>query len=221
RERRDPVSADTLEIIDTSGNEQAYEHWDRNEEIFYNVAEAEWIVKKAKEFLEKKDNSGKYYQPEDITIVTPYNGQIEYIRQVIDSDFELSLMPDVQARLKKNIITSRQVQGRENRIVLVSFVRSRPGARPQENYHQRYTGLNELPIVADPALLLVSLTRAVEKMAIIGNRETLDQISSDIYGKVFNFIRNRSDEKSVDTPAALPSGDFPDAVLSLAIDQSV
>ncbi|MCG2712972.1 MAG: DEAD/DEAH box helicase, partial [Candidatus Omnitrophica bacterium] len=201
KENGDILEEDTLEIIDTSGwPGQLYEEKDLLTGSYMVLDEATLIVDKVKEFLQKKGKDGKLYIAEDITIITPYNRQIELIRELIDDDPVLK--PEQKAILKQNVITSMRIQGGQNKVVLVSLGRSikdedLPGLSESTNNHANPFSFlfDEEKIVENPALTLVSITRAIEKTVIVGNRRTLealtresrDKRAREMYSWIFDF----------------------------------
>ncbi|MBI4846524.1 MAG: AAA family ATPase [Candidatus Omnitrophica bacterium] len=205
KEKNDPFEEDTLEIADTSlWKDTAFEKQDPVTGSYSNTGEALWILGKIKEFLTKKNKDGNPYTVKDITIITPYRSQIELIKSFIEYDPEFT-HEEIEF-LKENVVTSQQIQGGENKITLVSLVRSneadiykkkneKSGNGTLVNGRTRQFLFDEETIIANPALLLVSLTRAKEKTAVIGNRKTLEALTLDsksgfarqMYALIFDF----------------------------------
>ncbi len=124
---------------------------------------------------------------------------VELIRNLIDDDADLTL--GQKEVLKENVITSKRIQGGENKITFISLVRS----RKRDKDYKENRGVNdkrsvselddEETIVADPALTLVSITRAKGNISVIGNRETLEALTirakthtaRNMYSWIFDF----------------------------------
>ena len=181
----DPLEKDTLIIENTAKWENKTFSKRNISGSWLNEAEAEWIIDKAAEFLSIGNDGEKGYKSEDITIITPYRGQIELIEKKILQSKKIKLKE--KSVLIKNMLTSRSAQGRENKVVLLSLVRSHPDNGQAFGRKVNGSMFDEDALIADRALLLVSITRAKEKMAIIGDCQTLDRLSSYMYSQIFNF----------------------------------
>ncbi len=86
------------------------------------------------------------FAPQDIAVITPYSAQVA----------RLLLLPELEG---VSVGTVNAWQGREARAVVVSFVRSNPEG--------------ELGFLADDRRLTVSLTRAKERLILVGDTGTL------------------------------------------------
>lgn len=105
------------------------------------------------------------YSPRDITIIAAYKGQVELFQKAIDERYR---------KLSKILVTSIDgYQGEENRIILLSLVRS--------NIHKN------VGFLKTPNRVCVALSRAKEGLFIMGNMENLSHESElwrDIKGKL-------------------------------------
>lgn len=215
RERGDLIDEHTFEVVDTyAQTSQSYEYYDPRTGNYINETEAQWILEKVHMYLQMQSNNGEQYAAKDITIITPYNGQLELIRSYIENDSRLTNMQ--REILSNNVTTSRKVQGAENKIVLVSFVRS--DERITEEFLKVPEKLsnsmlaNDKAIIADPSLLLVTFTRASERFAAIGNSVTLSYLTKgtrdqDMYERFFKF---GADVKNILTNATNNKKSFSD-----------
>lgn len=141
---------------------------DELEYHIYNKGEANIALCEVKALL-----SGEYgskYKVEDIFVITPYKGQVAYIREMIEEDdfFE----EDVKKVLQGNINTTRTVQGLENKVVILSMVRSRPKNK-KYSYNKE-----DPPIIADLGLFTVGITRSSEIQIVIGDKSTLVRMTA-------------------------------------------
>jgi DNA replication ATP-dependent helicase Dna2 len=94
---------------------------------------------------------------DDIGIIAPYRAQVAAIRQRLYARGETGITVD----------TIDRFQGAERRVVLLSF-----GGVPLQELHQHTADL-----LADPNRLNVALTRAQQKLILIGNRSRLEKVS--------------------------------------------
>jgi ATP-dependent RNA/DNA helicase IGHMBP2 len=86
-------------------------------------------------------------RPQDIAVISPYDAQVQRLRQVLAEETELE------------IDTVDGFQGREKEAVVVSLVRSNEAG--------------ELGFVADIRRINVALTRARKKLIVIGDSATV------------------------------------------------
>ena len=103
------------------------------------------------------------FQKEDIGVITPYRKQ----RQVIQEKIALPI----------EIETIYKFQGRERKIIIISLVNSRIDNKTSK-------------FIEKPTQLNVALTRAKQKMIIIGNIDTLR--SSGLYKKIIEQIAEKN-----------------------------
>uniref|UniRef100_A0A7S1PFG7 RZ-type domain-containing protein n=1 Tax=Percolomonas cosmopolitus TaxID=63605 RepID=A0A7S1PFG7_9EUKA len=123
-----------------------------------NTFEAEFCVHLA-EYLSKQEG----FTPANITILTAYKGQFFLLKNLLRKKEHLQ---------KVRVSTVDEYQGEENRIVILSLVRSG----------------NELGFLKNQNRIIVALSRAREGMFILGNSELLKQ-SKDWFA-VLSLIRN-------------------------------
>lgn len=135
----------TLTLIDTTGcgfNENATDAGSR-----YNEGEAELVVSHVESLLSLG------LRPEDIAVITPYNGQVELLRK--------RLLPDVP---KLEIRSVDGFQGGEREAVVLSLVRS-----------SERGGKDGIGFLRDERRLNVAVTRAKRHCAVICDAETVSQ----------------------------------------------
>ena len=111
---------------------------------YLNRAEASAVAKMVSLFVTK---SGVGFS--DIGIITPYDGQKQYLMQVLSSEVEQGL----------EISSGDSFQGREKEVVVISMVRA--------------NALGVVGFVADARRLNVALTRARRALVVCGCAQTL------------------------------------------------
>ncbi|KAH9631318.1 hypothetical protein HF086_012569 [Spodoptera exigua] len=126
---------------DSEGMEDSWSH--------RNTFEAEWCIALAQYFI-KMD-----YTQDEITILATYNGQVNLLRDLAKKDESLR-----QVR----ITAVDNYQGEENRIVILSLVRSNRD--------------NKIGFLTAPNRICVALSRAKEGFYIFGNMNVLKSASS-------------------------------------------
>ncbi len=126
-----------LLFIDTSKLEDCFESRKKDSFSIHNMREAV-LVKEVFEDLLKKG-----VQKDQIGIITPYEDQVEVIKNMC----------------KTEVHTVDGYQGQEREVMILSFVRS--------------NRKRELGFLRDMRRLNVSLTRAKRKLVLIGDKETL------------------------------------------------
>ena len=129
-----------LVMIDTAGR-GFEEETPEGSESKMNPGEAELAAAEVRKLL------AAGVLPQDIAVITPYDGQAQKLRQVLADQPELE------------IDTVDGFQGREKEAVVVSLVRSNE--------------LGELGFVADIRRINVALTRARKKLIVIGDSATV------------------------------------------------
>lgn len=136
-----------------------------------NEAEAELVAEEFAMLL------GQGIEPEEIGIITPYQGQIGAIRNALNRlDGET---PSVK------IDTIDSFQGSERSVIIVSFVRSNDAGR---------AGFLTIPDEGERRLN-VALTRAQHRLVLIGNWNTLSQSTdqpscADTYGSLWASLQD-------------------------------
>lgn len=130
---------------------------DQAETTFRNEAEAAKVV----EILKKILSFDHQYDPngsKTIGVVTPYNGQVQLIKSMIDKDTELSfLLSSSATTIEVNSVDG--YQGRERDVIIFSAVRSNRKGK--------------VGFLSDWRRLNVALTRAKSALLIVGDAETL------------------------------------------------
>ncbi|CAH0585889.1 unnamed protein product [Chrysodeixis includens] len=142
RGMRDNLFFYTHEVYeDSEGMEDSWSH--------RNTWEAKWCVALAN-YLRRME-----YKPEEITILATYTGQVSLIK---DLTKRYSLLRDIKITAVDNY------QGEENRIVILSLVRSNRD--------------NKIGFLNAPNRICVALSRAKEGFYIFGNMNVLKSASS-------------------------------------------
>ena len=116
-----------------------------------NPTEAGWVLKMVESILQGQDIS-----PHEIGIITPYNGQVRAIRDLMESS------GGMEKGGKWEGIEVRSVdgyQGREKEVIILSAVRSNPEGN--------------VGFLDDSRRLNVALTRAKRGLVVIGDPKTL------------------------------------------------
>lgn len=153
---RAPTADFVLRFIDQPGREDR----DANESVF-NEEEAQLLASLIKEMLD----SGQIQDVSEIAAVTPYNAQVEKIRQRVREILGLNkLKPEELEELLAAIMTVNRAQGKEKEQAILSLVRSLPNPK-------------SLGIVAELQRMCVALSRGKNGLTIIGNTQTLCQSS--------------------------------------------
>ncbi|KAF4674803.1 hypothetical protein FOL47_008681 [Perkinsus chesapeaki] len=101
------------------------------------------------------------YQPEDITLLTPYIGQKRLMRDYLNPSIKSDKSSN---RCGVHVATIDDYQGEENKVIILSLVRSNLECRPG------FVGIENRVIVA--------LSRAREGLFILGNTKVLDNSKS-------------------------------------------
>lgn len=113
---------------------------------------------------------------DDIGIITPFRGQVEAIKRGFKK---------FGARFERvEVSTVDQYQGREKNAIICSFTRCQKPFQPPEN--QRTITYRKTGIMDDIRRLNVALTRAREKVIMIGNKTTLMQYQP--FQKMFSVL---------------------------------
>lgn len=110
--------------------------------------------------------------PDQIGIITPYEGQRAYINQYMQLN---ATLPDKQQYLDIEILSIDAFQGREKDYIILSCVRANP------------TEL--IGFLRDPRRLNVALTRARYGLFILGNPKSLNK--NRLWNYLLNFYRER------------------------------
>jgi superfamily I DNA and/or RNA helicase len=138
---------------------------------------ATWVDTAGMGYDEERESTGSFHNPGElallvklwgelreagvaageVAVVTPYRAQLLRIR---------AALPELESG------TVNAFQGREKRVVLASFVRSNPE--------------QELGFVADPRRLNVTITRARERLVLVGDSATL--AAHPAFAKLFDRV---------------------------------
>ncbi len=191
----DPIRDDTVKLLDTSKQSAVSHEIKESPDELSNPFEAGLVIVEIKRLL------GEGLKPEQITVLTPYSKQVEKIRQELAKS-ENSLTPDVLEILSKNISTVDSFQGGENRATIVSFVRSNK-ERPNVGFLKDLRRLN------------VALSRAQERLIIIGDMDTLKntrRTPADLeVGRIFTELEKYYEEIVKPSVAAVKATEQPAA----------
>ena len=131
-------------FIDCNGEEKR----DKESLSYYNVEEGKIVKKFVDIFL-------KYKIP--VSVITPYDAQVKYLKRILEEKIEINSIDGFQ--------------GRENEIIIVSFVRTK-----------------DLGFLRDLRRLNVAITRAKRKLVLIGNEKNLKK--HEIYKKLIEYCKS-------------------------------
>jgi hypothetical protein len=125
---------------------------------YSNEAEAVRVVALIREIMKSSDPSDSM-SPKTIGVVTPYNGQVQLIKNKLaaDSDIAAMLLPDSKMTIEVKSVDG--YQGRERDVIIFSTVRS----------NRR----GNIGFLTDWRRLNVALTRARQALLVIGDIDTL------------------------------------------------
>ncbi len=160
----DDMSETPLLLIDTAGS-------DMHELVNaagsrYNPGEAMLVAK----HLQTLMKAGM--KPEQICVITPYNGQVEYIRNLVLPDF-----PAIEIRSVDGF------QGGEREAVILSLVRS-----------SDRSGKNGIGFLKDDRRQNVAVTRAKRHLALICDSETVSQ--SKFIATLIAWVEEHGEQRS-------------------------
>jgi len=142
-----------LEVIDTSGC--GFEET-QNLKTLSRYNEGEYFILR-EHYLQHKEK----YKHLSIGIISPYSEQVKYISAKIEKE-------EIYREMSIRVNSIDGFQGQENDIIYISLVRSNPSG--------------EIGFLDDERRLNVALTRARQKLIIIGDFSTLSQ------NKLFNEL---------------------------------
>lgn len=131
-----------FELIDTAGRGFEEESPEASDSRM-NQGEAELAVAEVERVL------ALGVPPSDIAVISPYDGQVQRLRQLLERHLDAGLEVD----------TVDGFQGREKDAVIVSLVRSNPDG--------------QLGFLADVRRINVAITRAKRKLVVIGDGATI------------------------------------------------
>jgi hypothetical protein len=150
---------------------------ERNGKSIVNRYEADLVVR----LLEEIDSSEQVFEvlfdharPIPIGVICPYAAQAALIRSQLAKS---SVSPALQARIKVGTVDS--YQGKQNDLIILSLTRSNPKG--------------DIGFVRDRARANVSLSRAKERLVIVGDSATWGHARAlgTPFGNVLNYIRAR------------------------------
>jgi ATP-dependent RNA/DNA helicase IGHMBP2 len=131
-----------LEVVDTAGR-GFEEETPAGSDSKQNPGEAELVTSEVTQLVRRG------LSPESIAVISPYDAQVQRIRQLLASEVERGLEVD----------TVDGFQGREKEAVIVSLVRSNEAG--------------EVGFLADVRRMNVALTRARAKLVVVGDGATV------------------------------------------------
>ncbi len=140
---REIINEKPIIFINCDGEEKR----DRESLSYYNVEEGKIVKKFVNVFL-------KYKIP--VSVITPYDAQVKHLKRILDEKVEINSVDGFQ--------------GRENEVIIVSFVRTK-----------------DLGFLKDLRRLNVAITRAKRKLVLIGNEKNLKK--HKVYKKLIEYIK--------------------------------
>ena len=149
----DTLLSEPITFIDTAGS-GFMEIINPESLSISNPDEAVLILQHLKNTLEQYHNTGKLRKPITVGIISPYKEQVQYIKMLVEADEEFQNMPT-----KIAVKTIDGFQGQEKNIIYISLVRSNE--------------TKEIGFLNDIRRMNVALTRAKEKLVIVGDSATL------------------------------------------------
>ena len=111
--------------------------------------------------------------PEQIAVITPYNGQVELLKSI--------LLPEVASTLQIRSVDG--FQGGEREAVIISLVRSSPKG-----------GIDGIGFLSDKRRLNVAITRAKRHCCVIGDSETVRQ--SPLIRNFMEWVEQYGEQRS-------------------------
>jgi ATP-dependent RNA/DNA helicase IGHMBP2 len=149
----DSILSKPLTFIDTAGC--AYSELINPESLsISNPDEAVLLLKHLKLLLTEYSGSNKNTKDLSVGIISPYKEQVQYITELVAADDELQNAP-----AKIVVKTIDGFQGQERMVIYISLVRS--------------NDTKEIGFLNDIRRMNVALTRAREKLVVIGDSATL------------------------------------------------
>ena len=127
------------------------------EGTYRNEREAEAVVKLAKQVTDTSD-----YEPGDIGVITPYNGQKYLLSKLLGEAFESNSQDsDTTGEGTIEVNTVDGYQGREKRVIIFSAVRSNRGKK--------------VGFLSDGRRLNVALTRAKDALIVVADVKAVSE----------------------------------------------
>jgi ATP-dependent RNA/DNA helicase IGHMBP2 len=149
---KNAMTDNPVKFIDTAGA-SFDEEQEEDTASRLNPQEADLAVKYVRQLL------AAGLPPEDIAVITPYNGQARAIRERLE-----------EARVEVDSVDG--FQGREKEAIVMSLVRSNSDG--------------EIGFLSDVRRTNVALTRARRKLIVIGDSATLSH--NDFYARMFSYF---------------------------------
>lgn len=168
----DPALTLPLEFIDTAG--MGYdEKYNTESKSTCNPEEAGLLLRRLVQFANGIDQQGMNIP--SIGIITPYREQVIYLRRSIRNHPELAPLLD-----SITIDTVDAFQGRERQVICISLVRS--------------NDRSEIGFLADIRRMNVAMTRARQKLIMIGDSATLG--NNEFYRDLLEYAETVEGYKS-------------------------
>lgn len=183
--RRKLYPAQVIEVMDTSDiTEPSLRMETEINSTFYNLTEAMLAVKKVLNLLESGEKL------DDICIITPYKAQVEKIKEVFleHSRYFPYSENTLKGFIEQQIYTVDSFQGREQEIVIISWVRSnydQPGSPTKTGFLKDFRRMN------------VALSRAKRRLILIGDFATLTRSENATVRYIFNKIYHMKNEEMI------------------------
>ncbi|MGL6072559.1 MAG: AAA domain-containing protein [Fimbriiglobus sp.] len=158
---RSPLTETPAKFINTAG--ASYDEAQEEDTASrYNPQEADLVIKYVNQLLSEG------VKPEVVAVISPYNGQVRYIREKLgESGIEVDSVDGFQ--------------GREKEVILISLVRSNPDG--------------QIGFLSDVRRTNVALTRARRKLIVIGDTATLS--NHDFYQRLSQYFETTDSYASV------------------------
>ena len=135
-----------------------------------NPEEADLLLKRLDELLERHDQAEQKQKPLTIGVIAPYRAQINYLKDAIEENDRLNGL--VQHRLL-SVGTVDSYQGQERDIIAISLTRS--------NSH------GEIGFLSDIRRMNVGMTRARRKLLLVGDSSTLS--SNPFFVDLLDYVK--------------------------------
>lgn len=185
RTRKKLFPENSIELIDTSELTDPRTRMETEvNSTYYNLTEAMLSIKKVLDLL----NEGK--ELNSICIITPYKAHAEKIKELFltHSKYFEKHNQSLGQFIDKNIYTIDSFQGREQDIVIINWVRSNyglPGSPTKTGFLRDFRRIN------------VALSRAKERLILIGDFETLTQSDNMKVRYIFSKLKKIKEEEKI------------------------
>lgn len=133
-----------------------------------NKAEARVVVRRLKECLESIGVQRVMDERIDIGVISPYRTQVHLLRQLVAAE---PFFRQFNGLMTVNTVDG--FQGQERDVIFVSLVRSNDNG--------------EIGFLADLRRMNVAMTRARQKLVLIGNAETLSH--NKFYSELYEYVK--------------------------------